>query len=92
MEIHLTDEIRHALAQNPGEPVYIRDDESQKHYVLLEATPPPKVLPDWIRAAIDEGAQAIEEGRVSEWNPEEVIRRGRERLAKRMRDQCNGAS
>jgi hypothetical protein len=87
MEIHLTDEIRHALAQNPGEPVYIRDDQSQKHYGLLEATPPPKVLPDWMRAAIDEGAKDIEAGRVYEWNPEEIKRRGRERLALQQQDQ-----
>jgi hypothetical protein len=91
MEIHLTDEIRHALAQNPGEPVYIRDDQSQKHYVLLETTPPPKVYPDWIREAIDEGAKAIEEGRVFEWDPEDIIRRGRERLTKRRQEEANGA-
>ena len=92
MEIHLTDEIRHALEQNPGEPVYIRDDQSQKHYVLLEATPPPKVFPDWFHAAVEEGARDIEAGRVSPWDPEEIMRLGRERLARRKQGQPDARS
>ncbi len=83
MQIHLPDEIRNALEQNPGEPVYILDDQSQKHYVLLEATPPPEVLPDHFRLAIEEGLRAVEEGRVLDWDLEETKRRCHERLAKR---------
>ncbi len=82
MNIQLTDELRNALRQNPGEPLYLRDEESQKDYVLIEAMPP-DIESERIRLAIEEGLRAVDEGRVHDWDVEETIRRGHERLARR---------
>ncbi|MEX2186217.1 MAG: hypothetical protein WD875_05470 [Pirellulales bacterium] len=85
MQLHLTDELREALRQNPGQPLQIHDEQSQKDYLLIEAEAATHLMGDWLRQAIDEGVRAVEEGRVFDWNPEDTIRRGRERLAQRER-------
>lgn len=92
MEIHLTDELRDALGQNPGEPLHIHDDKTQKDYVLVERDAVPWKALASLRDAIDEGLKDVEAGRVYDWDPEDIKRRGRERLALRQQDEAHGAS
>jgi hypothetical protein len=35
--VSLTEEMRHALAEHPGQPVYVEDADTRQQYVLLRA-------------------------------------------------------
>jgi hypothetical protein len=87
MNVQLTDELRNALRQNPGEPLHIHDDETQKDYVLVERDAIPWGALSWLRDAVEEGLRDVEAGRVYEWDPEDIKRRGRERLALRQQSE-----
>lgn len=84
MSLPLSNELRDALRQHPGEPLRLRDEESQRDYLLIDAATAPRVVCDWLRLAIDEGVRDLEEGRVSPWDTEEIKRLGRELLAEQM--------
>jgi hypothetical protein len=83
MNIQLTGEVRDALRQNPGEPLYIHDEASQKDYVIVERDTIPWDALNWLRDAVEVGLRDFEEGRVSSWDPEEIMRLAQERHARR---------
>jgi hypothetical protein len=83
MNIQLTTELRDALEQNPGEPLYIHDETSQKDYVIVERDTIPWDALNWLRDAVEVGLRDFEEGRVSPWDPEEIMRLAEERNARR---------
>lgn len=87
MRFHLTDELRVALRENPGQPLELRDEDSQKDYLLIDAEAAPRLMCNWLIEAIDEGVRAADEGRVSTWDTEQTKRRGREWLAQRQQNQ-----
>jgi hypothetical protein len=92
MSIQLNDQLREALRQNPGEPLHIHDEASQKDYVLVERDAIPWNMLSCLREAVEEGLRDVEAGWVYDWDPEDIKRRGRERLALRQQDESHGAS
>jgi len=54
--VRLTEEMRHALAENPGRPVYVEDADTRQQYVLLRAD-----LYQQIQPLIDAGELTDEE-------------------------------
>jgi hypothetical protein len=78
----ITPEMREALAQRPGGPVTVEDDQTQKQYVLVDAEKGRLVAEQWIRDQLQIGLDAAARGAVSEFNPAAIKAAGRERLGK----------
>lgn len=65
-----------------GAPVRLWDDRSQKYYLLIEETND-LLDDDYIRRGLREAMEDVEQGRVGDWDVEEIKREGRRVLAER---------
>jgi hypothetical protein len=78
----ITPEMREALAQHPGQPVAVEDDQSQKKYMLVDAETGRSVAEQWIRDQLQLGLDAAARGMVTDFDPDAIKAAGRERLGK----------
>ena len=76
----LTPEMRAALAQHPGQPVEVEDDQSQKRYILVDAQNGRALAEQWIREQLQVGLDAADRGEIVPFDPDAITARGRERL------------
>lgn len=76
-------QLRDALDAQGGAPLYIRDDQTQKEYVLVERHIVAPVDDDYIRQLLREADDDVAQGRVEPWDPESIKREGRRLLAER---------
>ena len=81
--VQLTPEMREALAANPGVPVHIADEATQKVYLLFEQGTLPELEEDYVRARLEEGFAAIERGEVEDWDAASIKAEGRKILEQR---------
>ncbi|MEX0677206.1 MAG: hypothetical protein WD063_09035 [Pirellulales bacterium] len=72
--------MREALAQHPGRPVAVEDDETQKKYLLVDAESGRAVAEQWIRDQLQLGLDAAERGEITDFDPEAIKAAGRARL------------
>jgi hypothetical protein len=77
----ITPEMRAALAQQPGRPVEVEDDASQKLYLLVDAQSGRVLVEQWIREQLQLGLDAAERGEVVSFDPEAIKAAGLRRLA-----------
>jgi hypothetical protein len=78
----ITPEMREALAQQPGGPVTVEDEETKKTYLLVDADKGRVVAEQWIREQLQLGLDAAERGMVADFDPEAIKAAGRKRLGK----------
>ena len=80
MALKITPEMREALARQPGRPVAVEDDQTQKKYLLVDAESGRAVAEQWIRDQLQLGLDAAERGDVVDFDPEAIKAAGRGRL------------
>lgn len=76
-------QLRDALDAQGGAPLYLRDDQTQKEYVLMERHLVEPVDDEYLRRLIREADEDVAQGRVDVWDAEEIKREGRRILAER---------
>lgn len=80
MNPKLTDEMREALAKEPGKALRIDDDETNKVYFLVEQDIEIESFDEWILREAEIGRQQALRGELVEFDPEKIKREGRKRL------------
>ncbi len=76
----LTDELRLALEANPGKPIRVEDEQTQKVYLVMSEEALPTLWEDYIRREVKRGLDAIERGEVEDWEIESIKAEGRQIL------------
>jgi hypothetical protein len=71
----LTDEMRAAVAAQPGRPVEIEDEATQRVYLLIDRNDAKQILDRWILDELDLAEADIAAGRVSDWNRDAMIQK-----------------
>ena len=75
----LTDEMRQALAAQPGVPIPICDDQSQQFYVLVPRDQYAQMHDDYVRRELQVAFDQADRGEWRELNIEAVIAEARRR-------------
>ncbi len=70
----LTPEMRAALAQHPGQPVEIEDDETRRTYLLFDRQQARELLEYWIINELATAEADVAAGRVVEWDAGSLMR------------------
>ena len=78
MSPKITDEMRSALNEHPGQPVKVEDDQTQKVYFLIAADNR-QVFDDWLSRELQIGFDEADRGEVAEWNVEQFLANAHER-------------
>jgi hypothetical protein len=73
----ITEEMRAALAQQPGRPVKVVDDVTQRVYVLVDAEHAKALTEQWIREQLQIGLEAADRGEVVPFDVEAIKASGR---------------
>ena len=76
----LTDEQRLALEANPGRPLCVEDEQTQKVYLVMSEEALPTLWDDYIRREVKKGLDAIDRGEVEDWDIESIKAEGRQIL------------
>lgn len=71
--LQLTPEQRSAVLSQPGVPVYIADDATQRVYMLVEKGLYPELEEDYIRAGLELAREQIARGETSQASIDQVI-------------------
>ena len=77
----ITEEQRRAIEAQPGEPVRLEDDQTNRVYVLVEESQAPLLYERWLQYQLQEGIDAADRGEVVEWDPARIKAEGRRRLS-----------
>ncbi len=73
----LTDEQRLALEANPGKPLRVEDEQTDKVYLVIGEETLPTLWEDYIRREVRKGLDAIDRGEVEDWDIESIKAEGR---------------
>ena len=76
----ITEEMRAALARQPGRPVEVEDDVTKRVYVLVDAERAKALTEQWIREQLQIGLDAADRGEVVPFDVEAIKASGRSRL------------
>jgi hypothetical protein len=76
----ITPEMRTALANQPGQPVEVEDDENQRVYLLVDAERGRALTELWIREQLQLGFDAAERGEIVDFAPASIKAQGRAHL------------
>jgi hypothetical protein len=75
------------LLRAQGEtPLHVEVKETKKIYLVVEEGVIPTLDQKYIRQGLAHAAQQVEQGDVSEWDPDEIKAAGRELLTRRKQD------
>jgi hypothetical protein len=77
----ITVEMRAALAQHPGQPVEVCDDETKKIYLLVDAESGRALTEQWLREQLQVGLDAAERGEIVAFDVDAIKAEGRARQA-----------
>jgi len=66
----ITEEQRQALQENPGQPVRVRDEKTDRVYLLFGADSMSTLWEEYIRREVERGLAAIDRGEVEDWEDE----------------------
>jgi len=75
--------MREALAEHPGQPVEVCDDETQKVYLLVDAKSGRALAEQWIREQLQVGLDAAERGEIVPFDADDIKAAGRSRASYR---------
>lgn len=73
----ITEEMRRALEESPGQPVTVEDDRIQKVYVLIGQDSLPSLWEGYVRREVERGLAAVDHGDVVAWDAEKIKAEGR---------------
>jgi hypothetical protein len=76
----ITPEMRSALANQPGQPVEVEDDENQRVYLLVDAERGRALTELWIREQLQLGFDAAARGEIVEFDAASIKAQGRAHL------------
>ncbi len=76
----LTDEKRLALQANPGKPLRLEDEQTQKVYLVMSEETLPALWEDITRCEVKKGLDAIDRGEVEDWEIESIKAEGHQIL------------
>ncbi len=76
----ITEQIRNAVKEHPGQPIKLQDEQTQKVYLLIDESAMPSLWEEYIRQEVGKGLAAIDRGEVEDWDVESVKAEGREVL------------
>ena len=79
----LTDEMREALVQHPDSPLRVRDESTQKLYVLVPEDDLRRMLHEELLRELKIGFDQADRGQVVSWDAHKVKVEGRRRLQRR---------
>lgn len=79
----LPPELRDALDAQGGSPLYIRDEQTQKVYSLVEEPANFVIDNEYLREKLREADEDIAAGRVEPWEIDSIKQEGRRLLAER---------
>ena len=69
----ITNEQRKALhSSQSGRPVQVEDGQDQRVYWLVAPEDVSSLWSNYVRAEVDRGVKAIDQGEVVDWNPERM--------------------
>lgn len=68
----ITEEQRQALQQNPGQPARVRDEQTDRVYLLFGADSMSALWEEYIRREVERGLAAIDRGEVEDGEVESV--------------------
>jgi hypothetical protein len=69
----ITPEMREALAQQPGRPVEVQDDQTQRTYLLVDADRGRTLTEQWFREQLQVGLDAADRGDVIDFDPSQIV-------------------
>lgn len=72
MALEITDDLRSAVLEHPGQPVRIHDSQSDRDYVLLEESLIGGLVDQWLRRELQIGFDQIDRGECVDWNPDQI--------------------
>ena len=80
MALKITPEMRAALADHPGQPIEVEDDETRRVYLLVDAERGRALTEQWIRDQLKVGEEAATRGEIVDFDPESIKAEGRRRM------------
>lgn len=78
MVLKITEEIRNAVKEHPGQPIKLQDEQTRKVYLLIDESAMPAFWEEYIRQEVWKGLAAIDRGEVEDWDVESIKAEGRE--------------
>jgi hypothetical protein len=75
--------MRNALAERAGQPIEVRDDTTDRVYLLIGEDAFPALWDQYLRREVEKGLAAIDRGETEDWDVESVKAEAREILKKR---------
>lgn len=82
----ITPEMRDAIDALGGKPVLVQDEERDTAYWLVAKADAPELVDRWLQRELQKGFDAADRGDIVDWDPEQIKRDGRSRLAHETRD------
>lgn len=79
--LKLSEDLRAAIENTPGQPVRVEDDQTKKVYLLVEESEAPQLYEQWLRHELQKGFRQADRGETVDWHPERIKAEGRRRLA-----------
>lgn len=70
----LTPEMKAALADRPGEAIEIRDEESNRSYLLIDRQAAQQAIERWIVRELRVAEADVDAGRVESWDVQKLMR------------------
>ena len=83
MTPRLTEEQRQALTRQPGQPVEVEDEQTQKVYVLVAREDFRQMIDGELRRQLQIGFDQADAGDVADWDVEEILDEAHRRHANR---------
>lgn len=79
----LTDEMREALVRQPGRPIVVEDDRTQKAYILVAHEDFSRLVDDTLRQALQVGLDESDRGESEPWDADAFLEEAHRRHAHR---------
>jgi len=77
----LNRELREALQRDPTKPLRVKDDESERVYVIFDEQSLPTLWDDYIRHEVQRGLDQLDRGESEEWDVEMFLTEAKRRHA-----------
>ena len=77
----LNRELREALQRDPTKPLRVKDDESERVYVIFDEQSLPTLWDDYIRHEVQRGLDQLDRGESEEWDVEMFLAEAKRRHA-----------
>lgn len=73
MTLAITDEMKEALSEHPDEPLRLRDEQTQKVYVLIDQEEARRLFDAWLHREVQVALKQADRGELRPWDIEETL-------------------